>query len=125
MGSCPGKRVTRTALDLSGNSLRDETRGNAKILDCMLSLPVDQVLPELMQALESRGAAVLVAPPGAGKTTRVPPARVRGKGTIWVLEPRRIAARAAARRVAQEQGWTLGEEVGWAVRVEKKFKRNS
>lgn len=112
-------------MDLSGNSLRNETRGNAKILDCMLSLPVDQVLPELMQALESRGAAVLVAPPGAGKTTRVPPAMVRGKGTIWVLEPRRIAARAAARRVAQEQGWTLGDEVGWAVRFEKKFKRNS
>ncbi|HIG85549.1 MAG TPA: ATP-dependent helicase HrpB [Planctomycetes bacterium] len=91
----------------------------------MLSLPVDQVLSELLQALDASGAAVLVAPPGAGKTTRVPPAMVRGKGTIWVLEPRRIAARAAARRVAQEQGWTLGEEVGWAVRFEKKFKPTS
>lgn len=88
-------------------------------------LPVDQVIPELMRALASAGTAILVAPPGAGKTTRVPPALAQGKGTVWVLEPRRIAARAAARRVAQEQGWTLGEEVGWAVRFEKKYKPHS
>ncbi|MEO7793222.1 MAG: ATP-dependent helicase HrpB, partial [Thermoanaerobaculia bacterium] len=69
--------------------------------------------------------AVLQAPPGAGKTTRVPPALVAagtaGSGQVLVLEPRRIAARAAARRIADEQGWTLGREVGWQIRFERNF----
>ena len=65
-------------------------------------------------------AAVLVAPPGAGKTTRVPPALV-ADGPVFLLQPRRVAARSIARRIADEQGWTLGGEVGWQVRFERRF----
>ena len=83
-------------------------------------LPVDEVVPELLDALRTSGAAVLVAPPGAGKTTRVPPALERaGFGPVVVLEPRRIAARAAARRVAEETGARLGQEVGYQVRFDR------
>jgi ATP-dependent helicase HrpB len=86
-------------------------------------LPIDEVLPGLLAALRRGPSAVLVAPTGAGKTTRVPPALLAagiGGGQIVMLEPRRIAARAAARRMAQEGGWTLGEEVGYQVRFERK-----
>jgi ATP-dependent helicase HrpB len=62
---------------------------------------------------------VVVAPPGAGKTTRVPPALVDA-GPVILLQPRRLAARALAARIAAEQGWTLGEEVGWQVRFERR-----
>jgi len=78
-------------------------------------LPIDEALPRLTAALAARDCAVLVAPPGAGKTTRVPlvlldePWAERKK--ILVLEPRRLAARAAAARMAA----TLGEEVGGVV----------
>ena len=75
-------------------------------------LPVTEILPQLAQALEAGRSAVLVAPPGAGKTTLVPLALLDapwlGDGTIMLLEPRRLAARAAARRMAQ----LLGEEPG-------------
>ena len=91
----------------------------------MQPLPVDEVLPALDAALAEAGACVLVAEPGAGKTTRVPPALARGEGSVWVLEPRRLAARAAARRVAAEQGWTAGQEVGWSVRFERRFRADS
>ncbi len=85
------------------------------------SLPIDDVLDEVTQALQAPGTAVLVAAPGAGKTTRVPPAaHAAGLGPIVILEPRRIAARAAARRVAEENGWRVGEEVGYHVRFDKK-----
>ena len=84
-------------------------------------LPVQAVLPEVTDALRSTGTCVLVAPTGAGKTTRMPPALVEaGLGPVVVLEPRRIAARAAARRVAFERGETLGEEVGYQVRFERR-----
>jgi len=87
-------------------------------------LPIDEVLPGLIAALREESAAVLIAPTGAGKTTRVPPALLAagiGKGKqIVMLEPRRIAARAAARRMAEEGGWTLGREVGYQVRFERK-----
>jgi ATP-dependent helicase HrpB len=83
-------------------------------------LPVDTILPEILAALETRGTAVLVAAPGAGKTTRVPPALLhatwRGDRTVLVLEPRRLAARAAARRIAAECGATVGGLVGWRMR---------
>lgn len=92
-------------------------------------LPVDEILDDLVAALRERGNAVLQAPPGAGKTTRVPPAvaasGVAGAGQVLVLEPRRIAARAAARRIAEEQGWTLGREVGWQIRFERNFTRDT
>ena len=83
-------------------------------------LPVDEHLTAIVQSVRERGAAVVIAPPGAGKTTRVPPALL-AIGPVVLLQPRRIAARSLARRIAEEQGWTLGEEVGWQVRFEKRF----
>jgi ATP-dependent helicase HrpB len=82
------------------------------------SLPIDAVLPELLETLRTHPAVVLEAPPGAGKTTRVPPALLHAvEGEVVVLEPRRIAARTAARRVASELGDP--ELVGWQVRFEQ------
>lgn len=88
-------------------------------------LPIDDVLPELIQALENRPNAVLKAPTGAGKTTRVPPALLKAglageSGHIVMLEPRRLAARAAARRMAEENDWQVGGTVGYQVRFDKK-----
>jgi ATP-dependent helicase HrpB len=81
-------------------------------------LPVDAALPELLEALEKRSTVVLEAPPGAGKTTRVPPALLdRVEGEVVVLEPRRIAARMAARRVALELADPA--RVGWQIRFEQ------
>jgi len=84
------------------------------------ALPVDAVIPTLQLALAGQRAAVLIAAPGAGKTTRVPPA-LAPEGRVLVLQPRRIAARSVARRIAEEQGWTAGQEVGWHVRFERRF----
>ena len=87
-------------------------------------LPIDAVLPELLVTLEGRTSAVLVAPPGAGKTTRVPlallDAQWRGDGRIVMLEPRRLAARAAAHRMALTIGETVGETVGYRVRLDSR-----
>jgi ATP-dependent helicase HrpB len=83
-------------------------------------LPIDEVLPQLVDALGAARAAVLRAAPGAGKTTRVPPA-LAAAGRVVVLQPRRVAARAIARRIADEQAWTIGREVGWHVRFERRF----
>jgi len=87
-------------------------------------LPIDAVLPAVLDALAASGRAVLVAPPGAGKTTRVPLALLdapwRGDGRIIVLEPRRLAARAAARRMAETLGESVGETVGYRVRLESR-----
>jgi ATP-dependent helicase HrpB len=84
-------------------------------------LPIDAVLADLAASLRDRPSAVLVAPPGAGKTTRVPLALLdepwtRG-GKLIVLEPRRLAARAAAERMAQTLGERVGETVGLRVRL--------
>src|SRR5204863_7338468 len=80
-------------------------------------LPIDPVLPELLDALRRQPCAVLRAPTGAGKTTRVPPALLdaglAGAGRVLVLEPRRLAARAAARRMADEHGSRLGDVFGY------------
>lgn len=86
------------------------------------ALPVDVILPELLESLQRTPNLVIEAPPGAGKTTRVPPA-VLGlvSGEVIVLEPRRIAARLAARRVAWECGEEAGETVGYQVRFEEKI----
>ncbi len=85
-------------------------------------LPIDEALPALMAALGARNAAVLVAPPGAGKTTRVPLALLeaswRGDGRIIVLEPRRLAARGAAARMAATLGERLGETIGLRARLD-------
>jgi len=87
-------------------------------------LPIDEALPELLAVLARRNAAVLVAPPGAGKTTRVPLALLDapwlGTAKIVLLEPRRLAARAAAARMAQTLGERVGETVGLRVRLGSK-----
>jgi ATP-dependent helicase HrpB len=92
-------------------------------------LPIDEALPELTAALEAGTMAVLVAPPGAGKTTRVPlallHARWRGDGKIILLEPRRLAARAAARRMAASLGEEVGETVGYRVRLDAKVSKRT
>ena len=90
----------------------------------MHALPIDAVLPALREALSQRHEAVLEAPPGAGKTTRVPlallgEAWLAGQ-TILMLEPRRLAARAAAERLAAELGEAVGETVGYRIRLESK-----
>jgi ATP-dependent helicase HrpB len=92
------------------------------------ALPIDAVLPAVVAAVRDRGVAVLVAPPGAGKTTRVPGALLDAgvvDGEIVVLQPRRIAARMAAARVAAERGGDrggqLGGEVGYEVRFDRKI----
>src|SRR5439155_19274369 len=86
-------------------------------------LPIDAVLPELVAALRQHPAAVLRAPTGAGKTTRVPPALLdaglAGAGQVVVLEPRRLAARAAARRMSAERGTALGDAIGYHVRFDR------
>ena len=84
------------------------------------ALPIDEHLAGIVATIDARRAAVIVAPPGAGKTTRIPPALARSGKTI-LLQPRRIAARNLARRIATEQAWTPGDEVGWQIRQEKNF----
>lgn len=84
-------------------------------------LPIDDILPSLTEALAHQGRAVLQAPPGAGKTTRVPLAMLEAgltQGKIIMLEPRRLAARAAAERMAQTLGEEVGQTVGFRVRGE-------
>src|SRR5579885_286981 len=83
-------------------------------------LPIDSLLPEILSHLRAHNSLVLEAPPGAGKTTRVPPALLDlTPGEILVLEPRRLAARLAARFVAASLGETVGETAGYQVRFEE------
>ena len=95
----------------------------------MVPLPIDSSLPEIVKKLRGSRSLVLVAPPGAGKTTRVPPAILAANllssehPNLVMLQPRRVAARASAMRIADEQGWQLGREVGYHVRFERKASR--
>ncbi|MGA2328137.1 MAG: DEAD/DEAH box helicase, partial [Bryobacteraceae bacterium] len=83
-------------------------------------LPIDALIPEVSEQLQHGRAVVVEAPPGAGKTTRVPPALLGDvRGEVLVLEPRRLAARLAARRVAAELGERVGETAGYQVRFEE------
>lgn len=91
-----------------------------------LPLPIDDALPELLAAVRTHGRAVLQAPPGAGKTTRVPLALLEAglvEGRILMLEPRRLAARAAAERMAETLGEAAGETVGYRIRGESRVGR--
>lgn len=89
-------------------------------------LPIDAVLPALAAALTAHGRAVLVAPPGAGKTTRVPLALLPvTDGKIVMLEPRRLAARAAAERLAETLGEPVGATVGYRIRGDAKTSRST
>jgi ATP-dependent helicase HrpB len=86
-------------------------------------LPIHAVLPRLLDALRSRASAVLIAPPGAGKTTAVAPALLDQPwctGQVIVLSPRRVAARAAAERMAELMGEAVGETVGYLTRLDSK-----
>jgi ATP-dependent helicase HrpB len=85
-------------------------------------LPIDPLLPSVVQAVTTRGTLVLQAAPGAGKTTRVPRALLDAgafEGELWVLEPRRLATRLAAARVAEELGEPVGQHVGYQIRFEE------
>ncbi|TRX74250.1 ATP-dependent helicase HrpB [Pseudomonas mangiferae] len=90
----------------------------------MNALPIDAILPDLRAALAARDEAVLEAPPGAGKTTRVPLALLDepwlAGQRILMLEPRRLAARAAAERLAAERGEAVGEAVGYRIRLDSR-----
>jgi ATP-dependent helicase HrpB len=95
----------------------------------MNSLPIDALLPALREALLNRHEAVLEAPPGAGKTTRVPLALLDqpwlAGQRIIMLEPRRLAARAAAERLASELGEKVGDTVGYRIRQDSKVGPNT
>ena len=94
----------------------------------MTELPIHAALDDLIQALRSRGRAVLQAPPGAGKTTVVPLAMMQAgltDGRIVMLEPRRLAARAAAERMAETLGEPVGQTVGYRVRGESKVSKST
>ena len=89
----------------------------------MTELPIHAVLPDLLAALRSGNGAVLIAPPGAGKTTAVAPALIAEDwctGMVIVLSPRRVAARAAAERMAELMGEKAGETVGYATRLDSR-----
>jgi ATP-dependent helicase HrpB len=86
----------------------------------LIVLPIDAHVPRIVDLLRARRAIVVTAAPGAGKTTRVPPALV-ADGAVMLLEPRRVAARTIARRIADERGWTTGVEIGWHVRFERQY----
>ena len=86
----------------------------------MLPLPVDAFVDEIVSRVRRSRAAIVTAAPGAGKTTRVPPA-LAADGPLILLQPRRVAARSIAARVAAERGWTVGREVGWQVRFDRRF----
>lgn len=97
----------------------------------MVPLPIDRDLPRIVEALQSSKNLVVVAPPGAGKTTRVPPAIISAEilsaahPHLVMLQPRRVAARAAASRIAQEQRWEIGREVGYHVRFDRRIGRST
>ncbi len=97
------------------------------VMNChkyLTPLPIDQAMPEILQRIESDTAIVVVAAPGAGKTTRMPPAIYQSRilpashPGIIVLQPRRIAARTVAVRIAEENNWQLGSTIGYQVRMD-------
>src|SRR6185437_10526241 len=88
-----------------------------------MPLPIDSVLPDLLAALREHRRALLIAPPGAGKTTRVAPALIGEEwcdGQVLLLVPRRLAARAAAEFMASELGEKPGQTIGYATRLDSK-----
>ena len=87
-------------------------------------LPIDPHLDRIIETVRTHRTAVIIAPPGSGKTTRIPPA-LASDGPTLLLQPRRVAARALARRIASERDWRLGHEVGWQVRLERHFTANT
>lgn len=83
-------------------------------------LPIDEHVGAIVDHVRQHRTAIVVAPPGSGKTTRIPPALTQIGRTI-LLQPRRVAARALTRRIADERGWRISEEIGWQIRFERRF----
>ncbi len=91
----------------------------------MIPLPVDSLIPELIEHLKASTAVIIDAPPGSGKTTRVAPSLIDAglcdrERRTFLLQPRRVAAKATAQRIAVERNWQLGKEVGYQVRFDSK-----
>ena len=96
----------------------------------VVPLPVDSLLPDLVAELAKRGAIIVEAPPGSGKTTRVAPALIDAgmcdsHSRTFLIQPRRVAARATAERIADERNWKVGKEVGYHVRFESKISEST
>ena len=112
-------------MSVEGGRSEGHRPGERPAATVLPSLPIDAVLPEVLKALEEKRRAVLVAAPGAGKTTRVPLALLespwRADRRILMLEPRRLAARAAARCMAARLGEEVGMTVGYRVRLESRI----
>ncbi|HYS52564.1 MAG TPA: ATP-dependent helicase C-terminal domain-containing protein [Thermoanaerobaculia bacterium] len=83
-------------------------------------LPIDAHVDAIVAHVRKYGTAIVVAPPGSGKTTRISPA-LTAIGKTILLQPRRVAARALTHRIAHERGWKIGAEVGWQIRFERRF----
>ncbi|MBK8098956.1 MAG: ATP-dependent helicase HrpB [Planctomycetes bacterium] len=131
-----GCKVTRLARGLPAGSsiaqvsasiLADAIEGPTAAHTVNEPLPIDPLLPEVAAAVRTRPSVLLMAPPGSGKTTRVPPALLSAfpSGEIVVLEPRRLAARAAASRVARELAGELGDLVGYQVRGDRRTSKRT
>ena len=115
--------------DIQPRALK-RTRAQARSVSCvsMNWLPIDDVLPDLLAALRDKTRALLIAPPGAGKTTRVAPALLEQEwcnGEVLLLVPRRLAARAAAEFMATELGEKPGGRIGYATRLDSKVGRDT
>ena len=125
----PDHRSSDPSATSRRRSSPSKNRTSVALLQIVTSIPTELPIDDTLPIIDAPGrrSAVVVAPPGSGKTTRVPPA-ILGSGllsadhpVVIVLQPRRVAARAAAARIADEQGWSLGEEVGYQVRFERRF----
>ena len=90
-----------------------------------INLPIDEYLEEIISSFDNNNNIILTAPPGSGKTTRVPAALYGEFKKIIVLVPKRIAAISAAARIADENNWTLGKEVGYQVRFDNKTEKHT
>lgn len=91
-----------------------------------ITLPIDSFLPEIVNAARTNSSVIVVAEPGAGKTTRVPVALANASSGKWiVLQPRRWAAKLTATRIAEENHWRLGQEVGYQVRFENRASKDT
>ncbi|MBS1960254.1 MAG: ATP-dependent helicase HrpB [Bdellovibrionales bacterium] len=91
----------------------------------MIKLPIDEHLANVTSVVREKKSVIILAEPGAGKTTRVPVALASGGGKWIVLQPRRWATKLVADRIAEENNWTLGKEVGFQVRFESKSSRET
>lgn len=95
-------------------------------MSSLIQLPIDGFIPAIQESLRQQQNLVITAAPGAGKTTRLPPALLNSvTKKVLVLEPRRMAAIAAAHRIAEEQGWQVGEHIGYQVRFANKTTKNT